>query len=65
MFTDDPIADFNRYDAKQERAMQRYPKCACCGKRITDDYLFYIEGNTICEVCVEDEYKRNTDDFID
>lgn len=65
MFTDDPIYDYDRYDAEQSRAMAKYPVCAVCGKPITDDYLYYIEGDTYCEDCVKDEFRQCTDRFIE
>lgn len=63
-YSDNPVRDYDRFDAEQERAMQKYPECACCGKRITDDFLFYIEGDIYCEECMEDEFRRPVDDFI-
>lgn len=65
MFTDDPIRDYDRYCEDLEREMEKYPECACCGKRIIDDFLFYIEGETYCEDCMLDEYRRPIDDFIE
>lgn len=65
MYTDDPIADFNRYDAEQAQAMAKYPVCADCGKSITGDFVFYIEGDIYCEDCMLDNFRRPTDDFIE
>lgn len=63
-FTNDPVADYDRYCAALEREMERLPECACCGNRITDDFLFYIEGDVYCEECMKDNFRRPTDDFI-
>lgn len=65
MFTDDPIADYDRYCAEQEQAMQKYPVCAVCGKAITDDFLYHIEGDIYCEECMKDNFRRPTDDFME
>lgn len=50
---------------RQEKAMEKYPVCADCGKSITDDFVFYIEGDIYCEDCMLDNFRRPTDDFIE
>jgi len=50
--TDDPIADFNRYDAEQQRRLKKRPKCRRCNEHIQDDEAYYIEGDWICENCI-------------
>ena len=64
-YSDDPARDYDRYCEEQEERLSKYPECACCGKHITDDFLYYIEGDTYCEECMLDEYRRPTDDFMD
>lgn len=29
--TDDPVADFDRYDAEQQQQLDSLPVCECCG----------------------------------
>lgn len=64
MWTDDPVADFHRYDAAQERKLQRYPKCAHCDEHITDRY-YDIEGVIICKDCLDSDFGHDVDDYID
>ena len=63
--TDDPIADFNRYDEEQQNYLDKLPKCDCCGEHITDEYLYDIDGTLFCEECLKDEFRKNTDDYIE
>lgn len=56
-YTDDPIADFNRWEAEQEKQLERLPVCADCDNPIQDETAFYINGEWICEDCM-DSYKR-------
>lgn len=63
--TDDPIADFDRYDAEQERQLKKFPQCDCCGKHITDDYFYNIDGTYICETCLTDDYRVKTEDYME
>lgn len=60
--TDDPLADFDRWDAAQARAEARLPRCDDCGKRITDRF-YLINGDYICADCMEANYGKDVDDF--
>lgn len=55
---------FNQHDAEQERQLRKHPKCDCCGKRITTDKFFNIEGTYICPECIED-FKVDTDEYME
>ncbi len=65
----DYIPDYNdlhdEYEREQESKLDRYPKCDCCGEPITDDYFYNIDGTFICETCLNEEYRKNTEDYID
>ena len=54
---DDPVADFERYDAKQNRRLARLPVCSDCDEHIQDETAYYINGEWVCESCM-DGYKR-------
>ena len=59
--TNDPIADFNRYDAEQERRYEELPECDYCGEKITDDYYYEINGDLICEDCLKRNFRKSND----
>lgn len=63
-YTDDPARDFERWEAAQEAKLERLPKCADCGNPIQDETAFYINGEWICEECME-AYRVNTGDYIE
>lgn len=54
MFTDDPIADFYRYDREQQEWLDRLPKCEHCCEPIQDEKYYEIEGVKVCENCLTD-----------
>ena len=56
--TDDPIADFNAWDAEQADWLAKLPVCADCDEPIQDETAFYINGDWICNDCI-DSYKRD------
>lgn len=60
-WTDNPLADFNRHDAEQQEWLESRPKCSCCEEPIQDDYLYEIDGEYICEDCLNSEYRKRVD----
>lgn len=66
--TDDPIADFNRWDAEQQAALNRLPRCARCKNPIQDDTLYDFDGELVCHECImeylSDKYEQQTDEYI-
>lgn len=64
-FSDNPAADFDRYDRDQERLLERLPVCEGdkCGERIQDDLYFDVDGEILCEKCMIRKYGRRTEDY--
>ena len=56
-FTEDPVSDFERFDAEQEKRLEQLPVCADCEEHIQDEEAYYINGEWICERCI-DSYRR-------
>lgn len=63
-WTDDPCADYLRYDAEQQAKLDKLPKCSECGQPIQDEEAYYINDEWICQECLDDNYKRWVDDYI-
>lgn len=64
MFTDDPIADFYRHDAEQERLLARMPICHHCKNHIKQEKIICINGKYYCDECLEDYYTVDAEDFM-
>ena len=62
--TDDPLADFNRWDAEQQAALNKLPKCAECGEVIQSEICYEINDCYICEECLEENHRKWVDDLI-
>lgn len=62
--TDDPNADFNRWDNDQQKQLDRLPKCAECGEPIQEEECYEIEGEIICPQCLKDNHRKWTSDYI-
>ena len=64
-YSDDLERDFVRQDLEMERRRARRPVCSNCGEHIQDEEAYYIDGEFICEKCMEREFKVWVDDFTD
>lgn len=56
-YTDDPLADFEAWDEQREKRLERLPVCVDCDNHIQDETAYYINGEWICEDCM-DAYKQ-------
>ena len=63
-YTDNPLADYYAHEAEEHRRLSRLPKCDICGEPITDENLYEINGELVCEVCLNEHYRRSVSDFI-
>ena len=56
-YSDNPVLDYEHYDAEQNRRLEELPVCADCDEHIQDETAYYINGEWICEDCM-DAYRR-------
>ena len=54
MFTDDPIADFNRHEAEKQKWLERLPVCCCCDEPIQQEKAVRMDGLWYCDECLDD-----------
>lgn len=62
-YTDNPVADAERYYNEKEEELEKLPKCNECGKPIQEETCYEIKGKYICENCMEG-HKKYTEDLI-
>lgn len=66
MRSNDPLADFSRWDREEMEHEKLFPVCDCCGCRITDETYFRIrymrKDITICHDCAEE---CQTEDYVE
>lgn len=63
--TDNPIRDFERYDAYQAEELKKRPVCEYCGEPITDDHYYEIFEEKVCSDCLKEYCDRNFKVSID
>ena len=52
--TDDPIADFNRWDAEQTARLKQLPCCKECGEHIQQEDAVFLNGKWYCDDCLHE-----------
>lgn len=62
--SDDPLKDFQRYDALMAAREAQLPVCEKCGEPVDDDIYFEIDNEILCEKCMHDLYARSTEDWL-
>lgn len=62
--TDDPIADFDRYDAEQTKQEELLPECSECGYKIYEDFCYEVEGEPVCDNCMSDNHRKSIEYFM-
>lgn len=64
--TDDPLADFERYDHEGAEQEKYFPHCSLCGAIITSEIYkhVYIHGldYILCDDCIEQD---SVDSYVD
>ena len=64
-FTDNPVADAERYAAEQEEELEKLPICECCGEPIQQEKAIYYNDQWCCEDCEHDFWQNIRDDFLE
>ena len=60
----DYLDHWAEHSRQQEEELKRLPKCCECLEPIQDDFCFVINDEIICERCLEDNYRKSTEDFM-
>ena len=64
--TDNPIADFNRHDAKESRWLKSLPKCVHCKEPIQEEKYYSFDEGFVHHECLRDfcdEHYQNTFEY--
>lgn len=58
IYSDNPVADWNRKLEDEEDYVNKLPICEICGQHITDEEAFCIDDSWYCISCFEYEFKK-------
>ena len=60
-YTDDPLMDFEHHDREQTKRLAELPVCDVCEDPIDDDFYYEINGENICEHCMDHFFRKEVD----
>jgi formylmethanofuran dehydrogenase subunit E len=63
-YSDDPISDFHRHDAAQQKKLNKLPVCHDCDEPIQTDECFEFNDELFCPDCLVKYHRKWTDDYI-
>lgn len=61
-YSDDPVRDAERYDRYLAKQEEELPQCHCCGDPIQDDFYYEINGDAICEDCLQENFRKKAEE---
>lgn len=65
-FTDDPVADFARWDAQQERTLEHLPRCSYCEQPIQQNSAVCLgEDEWYCDGCLKNYLRKPVKDYFE
>ncbi len=64
-WTDDPVADYERYDAEFSRWLDSLPRCSECDNPIQDEECYEFNGELICKKCLNDNHRKRVEDYVE
>lgn len=65
IYSNNPLADFDRWEREQEEEEEKLPVCDICGEPIQGDYLYDLDGELVCEECLINNFRHPVEDYID
>lgn len=55
---------FDRYEAEQQRQLDRLPLCCECDEPIQSEFCFEVNGELICPECLAVNHRKAVEDYV-
>lgn len=53
-----------QHDSMHQKQLDKLPVCSYCDEPVQEDYYFEINGEVICETCMNRFFKKDIDDYV-
>ena len=63
-YSDDPVRDYERYCAEQDRELAKLPVCCECDEHIQEEYCYEVNDEYICTSCLIKNHRKWVDDCV-
>ena len=64
MMIPDNLDLYERHEREQAKKLNELPVCSNCGEPIQDETAYYINGEWICNDCMENCFAVRVEEFI-
>lgn len=61
---EDNYSLWERREVQLEKELALRPVCGYCDEHIQGEYCYEVNGELICEECMEDHFRKATEDCI-
>lgn len=61
---EDNYSLWEQHEVKAEKWLSERPVCCYCDEPIQDDFCYEVNGELICEDCLEVHFRKPTEDCI-
>ena len=65
MYVQDNYDRWEAYEEAQIQKLESLPRCSECDEPIQTDYCYEINDELVCPDCMEQNYKKWTDDYCE
>lgn len=65
MVAEDNYSVWEQQELRRCAQLRKRPICDVCGEHIQDEYFYHINGEFICEFCLDQFYRKETEDFTE
>ena len=65
MYIPDNYDLFKQHDAEQQKQLDRLPRCSECERPIQDEFCFEVNGELVCDECMNNNHRKWVEDFIE
>lgn len=65
MYVPDNYDLWEAHDREQTKRLERLPVCERCGEPIQDEHLYLINDEFVCLDCLDRDFKKRTDDYVE
>ena len=60
----DNYDQFSEKERREKAWLDSLPVCETCCKPIQDEHLYLINDEFVCQKCLDRDFRKDTDDYI-
>ena len=53
------------HEREKEQELEKLPYCEICGEPIQDEHLYLINDEFVCQECLDRDFRKDVDDYVE